>query len=225
MGFVLMDVDGTLLPHPSSEARFVTYLALHAKLGPVQIASVLGFYAFYWHRFGRHVGRKNKAYLTNLSHAQVRELGARFVRQRLAPRLRPALMERLRHHHRAGDRVALLTGAPDFLAAPLAETLGIQRWCATECARRGERFHWQPPTRHPLGAEKLAAAQSLCAQENVELPECIAYADSIHDLALLERVAHAVVVHPDRALARIARERGWERLDGSAANGTVGISD
>ncbi len=225
MGAVLMDLDGTLLPAPSSEARFITYLALRAKLGPVQIVSALGFYAVYWRRFGHHVGRKNKAYLTNLRRRQIELLAARFVQQKLLPRLRPAVLGRLRSHQRAGDKVVLLTGAPDFLAAPLAAALGVQRWYATECAYRGERFHWRPPLRHPLAAEKLKAAQWICRQEHIDLRDCTAYADSIHDLPLLERVARAVVVHPDRALANIAVDRGWERLDGSAADASVRVSD
>ena len=225
MALVLMDVDGTLLPNPSSETRFIYYLATHAKLGPVQIAAALGFYAVYWRRFGAHVGRKNKAYLANLQRADVSALGERFVRERLVPQLRPAVTERLRGHQRAGDRIALLTGAPDFLAAPLARALGVSSWYATECACRGQRFHWRPPVQHPLGPEKLAAAQWLCAQENVSLREVTAYADSIHDLELLEQVAHAVAVHPDRALRRIARERGWERLDATAVPRTVGVSE
>lgn len=225
MGFVLMDVDGTLLPHPSSETRFVAYLALRAKLGPVQIAAALGFYGFYWREFRNHVGRKNKAYLTNLRRTQIEALGARFVQQQLMPRLRPPVLERLRAHQRSGDRVALLTGAPTFLAEPLAAALGVQRWCATECAYRGERFHWHPPTRHPLGSEKLDAARWLCAQENTLLGGVTAYADSIHDLMLLEQVAHPVAVHPDRALARIARARGWERIDALSAPRTWRTSD
>ncbi len=225
MGAVLMDLDGTLLPAPSSEARFITYLALHAKLGPVQILSALGFYAAYWRQLGRHVGRKNKAYLNNLRRGQVECLAACFVQKKLLPQLRPSVLERLRGHQRAGEQVALLTGAPDFLAAPLAAALGVDRWCATECASRGERFHWRPPLRHPLAGEKLDAAEWICRQEHIALQDCTAYADSIHDLPLLERVARAVVVHPDRVLANIAVARGWERLDDSAANTSVRVSD
>lgn len=225
MALVLMDVDGTLLPTPSSETRFIAHLALRAKLGPVQLVAALGFYACYWHRFGAHVGRKNKAYLTNLSRDRVTELAHGFVGQRLLPRLRPEVLARLRKHQRAGDQVALLTGAPDFLVEPLAHALGIDTWSATECDCRDGRFGWRPPPHHPLAEEKLIAAQRLCALHEVALSESIAYADSIHDLALLERVAQPVAVHPDRALAQAARRRGWELLDHSAASGSLKVPE
>ena len=37
-----------------------------------------------------------------------------------------------------------------------------------------------------------------------------AYSDSATDLPMLEAVGHPVAVNPDRPLARLARERGWE---------------
>jgi phosphoserine phosphatase len=41
---------------------------------------------------------------------------------------------------------------------------------------------------------------------------CWAYSDSHTDLPFLEAVGHPVAVNPDRALRRIARERGWPIL-------------
>ena len=37
-----------------------------------------------------------------------------------------------------------------------------------------------------------------------------AYSDSATDLPMLEAVGRPVAVNPDRALAKVARERGWE---------------
>jgi hypothetical protein len=44
------------------------------------------------------------------------------------------------------------------------------------------------------------------------LADCRAYSDSITDLPLLEAVGHPTAVNPDRALRRIAEERGWPIL-------------
>lgn len=225
MALVLMDVDGTLLPHPSSETRFILHLLARGKLGPVQLAAAIAFYAVYGRRFGKHVGRKNKAYLHRLKRARIEPLARRFVHELLLPRLRPTVLERLRTHQQAGDSVVLLTGAPDFLAAPLAQALQVEQWCATLCSCNGERYGWRPPLQHPLGAEKLVAAQNLCDQLQMPLADAVAYADSIHDLELLQRVARPVAVHPDRALARIARRRGWERIGDTHASPALDISD
>lgn len=225
MAVVLMDVDGTLLPNPSSESRFIAFLLRRGELGPGQIAAAAAFHLRYGFRFRRHVGRKNKAYLHGLGLARVAELGRRFVAQHLLAQLRVEVVERLRAHQRAGDQVALLTGSPDFIAAPLARALEVTHWCGTRCAMRGAHFDWHPPTRHPLGADKLQAAQQLCAQAHGTLAAAVAYADSVHDLALLERVGHAVAVHPDRRLRRIARQRGWECLTEDRPPGRLGVPE
>ena len=37
-----------------------------------------------------------------------------------------------------------------------------------------------------------------------------AYSDSVTDIPMLDAVGHAVAVNPDRALAQLPREQGWE---------------
>jgi phosphoserine phosphatase len=55
----------------------------------------------------------------------------------------------------------------------------------------------------------------------MQLADAVAYADSIHDLPLLVRVARPVAVRPDRQLAREAVARGWEVM-GVATGGDRG---
>ena len=44
----------------------------------------------------------------------------------------------------------------------------------------------------------------------IEWQDSYAYADSLTDLPLLERVGHPVAVYPDAELAALAQSRGWE---------------
>src|ERR1700755_3661146 len=68
---------------------------------------------------------------------------------------------------------------------------------------------------YAFGPHKAEAMREMADQEGWDLADCYAYTDSASDLPMLEAVGHPVVVNPDRILARIARERGWEvmRLD------------
>ncbi|MGH2890107.1 MAG: HAD family hydrolase, partial [Solirubrobacteraceae bacterium] len=59
---------------------------------------------------------------------------------------------------------------------------------------------------------KAEAIRLLAAREVIDLQASYAYSDSESDLPMLEAVGHPVAVNPDPALARIARERGWEVL-------------
>ncbi|MDQ2725073.1 MAG: hypothetical protein M3Y36_06215, partial [Actinomycetota bacterium] len=47
-------------------------------------------------------------------------------------------------------------------------------------------------------------------RDGVVLADSWAYSDSATDVPMLEAVGHPVAVNPDRALRRIAVDRGWE---------------
>ena len=61
-------------------------------------------------------------------------------------------------------------------------------------------------------AGKARAIEQLAEREGIDLAASYAYSDSESDLPMLEAVGHPVAVNPDAALARIARERGWDVL-------------
>jgi HAD superfamily hydrolase (TIGR01490 family) len=212
----LFDVDGTLLPGPSCERRFIMQLLRAGILHPRQLASHLAFAARYWPVHGRHVFKKDKAYLVDLPVPDIEALAERFVAEKLMPLLYDDVRKRLDGHLAAGDWVALLTGAPDFIARPLAAQLGVAHVYATRCARRGGRFVMAPPVSHPFGYEKLALARRLSVTSGIALEQASAYADSAHDLALLQVVGRPVAVYPDRALRARAVHKQWEMIEEDA---------
>jgi phosphoserine phosphatase len=183
---------------------------VHGQIGWRQWASATTFCLRWWPVYGRHVFKKNKAYLAGLTALDIENCAERFVRDILTRYLRPSVLQRLERHREAGEPIALLTGTPDFIARPLARYIGAHAFSATECAVCDGRFSGEPPPVHPFGVEKLARAQRLCEQVGWRLSDCVAYADSIQDLALLCRVSRPVVVHPDRPLRALAQRAGWE---------------
>jgi HAD superfamily hydrolase (TIGR01490 family) len=212
MGLAIVDLDGTLLGGSSSEARFAAHLLRTGRLRGPQLAAALAFFARHAGVYGRHVAKKNKAYLAGLDVAAVEAAAREFVATTLCPLLRTDMLRRLESHRSAGEPIALLTGAPAFIAEPVAEILGAATYQATECARSGAEFAAAPPLEHPFGAAKLLYAEELCAAAGVPLETVTAYADAIDDLPLLARVGHPVAVTPDRALSRVAEAAGWEIL-------------
>ncbi len=59
------------------------------------------------------------------------------------------------------------------------------------------------------GEGKLHWASQWAEENQVDMGAAAAYADNWSDRSLLERVGHAVVVHPKGRLTRLARSRGW----------------
>ncbi len=209
MACALVDVDGTLLGGPSTEVRFVFHMLARRRIGWQQALHVIAFSLRWSSRYGRHVFKKNKAYLAGLAVADVAAEAEIFVTQTLAPRLRPEILDLIAGHVTRGDQVALLTGTPDFIAEPLARLLGAHAVCATHCARQDGVYTAEPPLLHPFGDAKVILGRELCRQMHGSLSEAVAYADSIHDLPLLLQVGRAVAAWPDAALRTIALKGNW----------------
>jgi HAD superfamily hydrolase (TIGR01490 family) len=209
MACVLVDVDGTLLGGPSTELRFALHLLTRRRIGWTQAAAAAVFPARWFSRFGRHVFKKNKAYLAGLAVADVASEGEIFVRQVVAPRLRGEILDLIAGHVGRGDTVVLLTGTPEFIAEPLARLLDARSVCATRCAQKDGVYTAEPPLLHPFGEAKVVLAREICRETRSPLAEAVAYADSIHDLPLMLQVGRAVAAWPDAALRAIARQGNW----------------
>jgi len=81
---------------------------------------------------------------------------------------------------------------------------------------------------YAYGEAKAEQVRLMAAERGYSLPHCYAYSDSVTDLPMLEIVGHPRAVNPDRALRRIAQQRGWPVLTfgslGAAPAGTLSAS-
>jgi HAD superfamily hydrolase (TIGR01490 family) len=203
------DLDGTLLRKPSCECRFLFYLLKKNHLGPAQIAAGIGFYFRWFTKFGRDTGRKNKAFYSGLATQHLEDLGRHWVSQNLEKLIHKEIAGHLEACRSAGYTLVLMTGAPDFLAAPIAQALGIDTFIATECVSQDGYFSALPPRQHPLADEKLLLASAWCSNNNVDLKQCTAYGDSHQDYALLREVSRPYAINPDKRMKRLAITAKW----------------
>ncbi len=110
-----------------------------------------------------------------------------------------------------------VSGGVDVVLKPLAETLGAellaQRLEAINDRLTGAHLGYatfeQPGAAVSQAARKAAALSRYAAETGIDLATSIAYGDSVNDVAMLEMVGTAIVVRPNRRLARIAGRRGW----------------
>lgn len=148
--------------------------------------------------------------------AQYEQAHARFMRDWIAPALRPAALELVRSHRAAGDRLAIVTATNEFVTRPIAQAFGVAELIAVELERdaagwiTGE-IRGVPSMRE---GKVVRVTQWLAAQGLDWLDvESTFYSDSMNDLPLLERVDHPVATNPDARLRTLALERGWRILD------------
>jgi len=175
MQLAVFDIDGTLVAGPSTEKRFFLWLLRRGRLGPLRLLAFLLFNLRWLGRYGRHVAKKNKAYLRGM-HATTLEREARaFVASEVEPALYPPAVARLRRHRAAGDAVVLLSGTLQPIAEELARLLEADEAIGSVCVERHGRLTGRPPVRHPFGADKCTLLDEICSRRGVALSAVAAY--------------------------------------------------
>jgi HAD superfamily hydrolase (TIGR01490 family) len=142
---------------------------------------------------------------------QVREIVDQTLEGLIAPMVHAEAMELIREHQAAGRDVVLVSSSGAEVVEPIGELLGVDHVVATRMAVRDGRYTGEIEF-YAYGPHKATAIGELAAERGYDLAECYAYSDSITDLPMLEAVGHPSTVNPDRALARVAAERGWPVL-------------
>jgi alcohol-forming fatty acyl-CoA reductase len=197
------DLDGTLLPPPSLEWRFIAWLAARDKIDGGHLGAWLG-------RFARNIWHdpyaatfENKFYLRGLRES----LAVDWERSLSEESLRcfaPGI-ERIAQHQAQGHRVFFVSGTLRPLARAMARRLpGTVEVAATELETCDGRWTGRLAGEHLRGEAKARALRHLAARHGLNLGESYAYGNSLADLPMLEAVGRPVAVNPEVALERIA---------------------
>jgi phosphoserine phosphatase len=216
--FAFFDLDHTLLPF-DTQALFCNFVLkrepwrvlLHGLFVPVALARACGLAST------ATAKRAFLSYLRGMPRERLAAYAHEFAEVCVTKWAYPSLRaEVLRHKHQ--HRVLVLnTASPDFYAHEIAHALGFD-YCIATRFEIGAKFPSMPKL--VVGNNKHAA--KIVAMEAVvpgvtELTEeerahCWSYSDSAADLPLLEYAGYGVLVHPNRSLAAIGRQRGWAIL-------------
>ncbi len=203
-------MDNTLLPGTSSEQLFLRFLIRRRHFGPRAAAGTL--LALVRHtRLGgpRAVLREQRPYIRGWEVARLAALAEEAFAAVIAPRLSGQAVTRVRRHQAAGHLVALLSGAPPFLLAPLGRLLGIGQVIGTPLAVEDGAYTGGLAGKHLYGPEKAALAARFARQHAVDLAASYAYADHHSDARFLLLFGHPVCVNPTPHLRRLAARFGW----------------
>jgi HAD superfamily hydrolase (TIGR01490 family) len=148
--------------------------------------------------------------------AAYEEAHARFMREWIAPALKPRAFELVRGHMEAGEQVVIVTATNELVTRPIARALGVDELIAVELERGPDGWITGEIAGVPSMREGkvVRVAQWLAARGLDWLDvETTFYSDSMNDLPLLEKVDHPVATNPSPQLRTIALERGWRVLD------------
>ena len=130
--------------------------------------------------------------------------------QTMEPLIYAEALELMEAHRAAGDRVYLVSAAPEEIVEPMAELLGVDGAICSRAELDDEGRYTGRMAFYADGPHKAEAIAELADRGGIDLAGSSAYSDSINDLPMLEAVGNPVAVNADRSLCRLARARGWE---------------
>lgn len=228
------DLDGTLMPFPSLERRFVRELFWRQGIPARNLAYWIAEALRSAPRGMAFVRQANKMYLRGVSVAATRAASARIARvARLV--FFPEAVNRVVWHATQEHRIVLVSGTLQVLAEYAADALQealARRGIAVNIAVRATKLdavegRWTGRTvgEAMFGGTKSAAVEELAAEHGLNLASCFAYGDSVHDRPMLECVGNPVVVNGATALRRVAARKGWRATEWRMAEATCGEAE
>ena len=141
----------------------------------------------------------------------VRDIVAETLQEIVAPLVYDEAVRLIQQHQAAGRDVIIVSSSGVEVVEPIGELLGADRVVATEMVVEDGRYTGEIAF-YAYAEGKADAIRALAESEGYDLAASYAYSDSDTDRPMLEAVGHPYAVNPDRALRRIAEERGWPVL-------------
>ena len=128
----------------------------------------------------------------------------------ILPRIYREILDEAWEHQDAGRPAYIVTAASQELAAVLARVLVLDGGIGARSEVRDGVYTGRAAGPFTYREGKADAIRQLADAEGIDLASSYAYSDSESDLPMLRAVGHPVAVNPDAALARVAREEGWQ---------------
>jgi HAD superfamily hydrolase (TIGR01490 family) len=128
------------------------------------------------------------------------------------PRLYPRMLEVAYAHQDEGRPIFICTAAAQEMAELMAIVLTFDGAVGSVSEVIDGHYTGRPGGPFTYREGKAQAIRELAEREGIDLAASWAYSDSESDLPMLRAVGHPVAVHPDKTLARVARQEGWEIL-------------
>lgn len=143
-------------------------------------------------------------------------LHARYMREVIAPSIKPQALKLVREHQAAGDLVAIITATNHYITAPIAAAFGVEHHIAAmpelDAAGNLTGRLAGTPTSGPGKITHMHAWLERLGQPFGSFGRSHFYSDSHNDIPLLSIVSHPVATNPSAALASHAQQQGWPTI-------------
>lgn len=207
------DLDKTIIATSSAFAYGKEFLnsGLITPVEALQMSMAKATYMFSGHSSEQMDSTRDQlaSMVTGWEVEHVKEIAQQTMEVVVAPTIYAEARDLIKEHQLQGHDVVIISASARELVEPIARELGISTVVATELASQDGKYTGEV-TFYCKGAAKAQAIEDLAQRRGYDLARSYAYSDSATDIPMLEAVANPVVINPDRALRKIAAERGWD---------------
>ena len=154
--------------------------------------------------------------LASFPRLELEALHARYMREVIAPAIKPQALRLVREHQAAGDLVAIITATNHYITAPIAAAFGVEHHIAAmperDAAGNLTGRLAGTPTSGPGKITHMHAWLERLGQPFGSFGRSHFYSDSHNDIPLLSIVSHPVATNPSATLASHAQQQGWPTI-------------
>jgi HAD superfamily hydrolase (TIGR01490 family) len=154
--------------------------------------------------------------LAGFPRAKLDQMHAQFMREVIAPAIKPAARALLQKHLDQGDLVAIVTATNHFVTAPIAEALGVSHLIAAMPETTADGSITGKLLGTPTQGEgKVVHTKAWLEKLGKRLEDFETvhfYSDSHNDIPLMSVVTHPVATNPNAALTSHAAAQGWPTI-------------
>lgn len=158
---------------------------------------------------------RTRAQLTTLCQGwdveQVRSIVDETLHDAVDPLVYAEAAALIEQHRAQGHDVVVVSASGAEIVGPIAVMVGATHSVATRMTVVDGRYTGAIDF-YCYGENKAVAIRELAEAHGYDLHRCHAYSDSITDLPMLAAVGHPAAVNPNRALRKVAVQRGWPVL-------------
>lgn len=140
--------------------------------------------------------------------ARVTAIVADTIHQYIEPYIYAEAARLIEQHHAEGRDVVIVSASGSELVEPIAAALGADHAISTRMHVVDGKYTGEIDF-YNYGDNKAVAIRELAAERGYDLSRSYAYSDSVTDAPMLDAVGFGFAVNPDKALRKLAQERGW----------------
>lgn len=183
----------------------VAHLYLFHKTGFTAFMSMEQIRVAAFHKFSRNFKHMHRADIDQFLHQSA---------ENAIPYMSPKVVSEVEKAQQSGYHTVILSGCYRPMLDYVATSLGMDTVLGSEFTYTDTgQIDWNHPVIVANGPQKVHRIRDHFQSMNVDWNASRAYADSYHDIHILNEVGHRIAVNPDNTLRQHALAENWTILD------------